>query len=89
MLDLYLLLRYFTAACPRKTQQQSYGGYGLSFTISVGLAASATSTYLMLAGGYILLLGGIGEACCTHRIRSRQWYGVYRRAHGEGGRGVA
>lgn len=30
----------------------------MSFAISLGLAANATSTYLMLAGGYVLLLAG-------------------------------
>lgn len=36
-----------------------YGGYGLSFAIAIGLATSVTSTYLMVAGGYILLLAGV------------------------------
>lgn len=36
-----------------------YGGYALSFTIALGLAANVTSTYLMVAGGYLLLLAGV------------------------------
>lgn len=46
-----------------------YGGYGLSFTISLGLAASAASTYLMLAGGYILLLAGVVGAWAASSSR--------------------
>lgn len=42
-----------------------YGGYALSFTISLGLAASVTSTYLMLTGGYVLLLAGAVGAWAT------------------------
>ncbi|CAM9658114.1 unnamed protein product, partial [Ectocarpus sp. 8 AP-2014] len=35
-----------------------YGGYALSFTVALGLGANVTSTYLLVAGGYLLLLAG-------------------------------
>ncbi|CAM9708309.1 unnamed protein product, partial [Discosporangium mesarthrocarpum] len=35
-----------------------YGGYSLFYTLSLGLTANVTSTYFMLAGGYILLVAG-------------------------------
>ncbi|CAM9319843.1 unnamed protein product [Scytosiphon promiscuus] len=35
-----------------------YGGYALSFTVSLGLGANAASTYLLVASSYLLLLAG-------------------------------
>lgn len=35
-----------------------YGGYALTFTVALGLGANVTSTYLLVAGGYLLLLAG-------------------------------
>lgn len=46
-----------------------YGGYALSFTLALGLGANVSSTYLMVAGGYLLLLAGAVGAWAASSIR--------------------
>lgn len=43
---------------PHVRSYHRYGGYALSFTVALGLGANVTSTYLLVAGGYLLLLAG-------------------------------
>ena len=46
-----------------------YGGYALSFTLALGLGANVSSTYLMVAGGYLLLIAGAVGAWAASSIR--------------------